>query len=169
MNTLNLEMINSHAEYQVYLGQTGKYLFKTDNDILYAVDFELDSNPYYTAYWFNLTNYSHAKSPGDVKIAQTVVCIIEEFFRLNPEVLLYMCSTDNGQQAMRNRLFLRWFNGYEQQKRYLIKSTEVKSIDVEGNPSKEYVALIVQRKHPLLAEIVQRFDEEVQLFNDNKP
>ena len=162
-------MINSHAEYQVYLGQTGKYLFKTDFEILYAVDFELDNNPFYTAYWFNLTNPYHAKSPGDVKIAQTVVCIIEEFFRLNPEVLLYMCSTDNGQQAMRNRLFLRWFNGYEQQKRYLIKSTEVKGVDAEGKPSKEYVALIVQRKHPLLEEIVQRFDEEVQMFNDNKP
>ena len=118
MNALNLEMINSHSEYQVFLSQTGKYLFKTDFDILYAVDFELDNNPYYTAYWFNLTNPKNTKSPGDIKIAQTVICIIEEFFRLNPEVLLYMCSTDNGQQAMRNRLFLRWFSGYEQQKKY---------------------------------------------------
>lgn len=79
MNALNLEMVNSHAEYPVFLSQTGKYVFKTDNDILYAVDFELDSNPYYTAYWFNLTNPEHVKSPGDVKIAQTVVCIIDEF------------------------------------------------------------------------------------------
>ena len=49
MNTLNLEMVNSHSEYPVFLSQTGKYVFKTDFDILYAVDFELDSNPYYTA------------------------------------------------------------------------------------------------------------------------
>ena len=168
MKALDITRININAPYKVW-GAGFVYRFESDYGIKYLVDFELDSNPYYTAYWFNLTNHSHAKSPGDVKIAQTVVCIIEEFFRLNPDVLLYMCSTDNGQQAMRNRLFLRWFNGYEQQKRYLIKSTEVKSIDAEGNPSKEYVALIVQRKHPLIEEIVQRFDEEVQMFNDNKP
>ena len=169
MNALNLEMVNSHAEYSVFLSQTGKYVFKTDFDILYAVDFELDSNPYYTAYWFNLTNPEYAKSPGDVKIAQTVVCIIEEFFRLNPEVLLYMCSTDKGQQAMRNRLFLRWFNGYEQQKRYLIRSTEVRGVGPDNKPIKEYVALIIQRQHPQLDEIVSRFDSEIAMFNELKP
>jgi hypothetical protein len=161
-------MINSHAEYQVYVGQTGKFLFKTDYGILYAVDFELDSNPFYTAYWFNLTNPDHTKSPGDSKIAQTVICIIEEFFRLNPEVLLYMCSTDKGQQAQRARLFLHWFNGYEQQQKYSIKTAEIKGVDANGKPIKEYIAMIVQRSHPQIESIVQIFEEEVQMFNDNK-
>lgn len=161
-------MINSHAEYQVYVGQTGKYLFKSDYGILYAVDFELDSNPFYTAYWFNLTNPDHTKSPGDSKIAQTVICIIEEFFRLNPEVLLYMCSTDNGQQAQRARLFLRWFNGYEQQQKYSIQVAEISGVGVNGEPIKEYIAMIVQRSHPQLESIIQIFDSEVQMFNDNK-
>lgn len=167
METLNVTRININAPYKVW-NEGSIYRFETDNGIKYLVDFELDSNPFYTAYWFNLTNPEHTKSPGDIKIAKTVVCIIEEFFRLNPEVLLYMCSTDNGQQAQRSRLFLRWFNGYEQQKRYVIKSTEVKGVDPEGKPRKEYVALIVLRVHPLLDEIIERFEEEVQMFNDNK-
>lgn len=108
-------------------------------------------------------------SPGDVKIAQTVICIIEEFFLKNPEVLLYMCSTDNGQQAQRARLFLHWFNGYEQQKKYAIKSCDIKSTDAEGNPTKEYVALIIQRTHPQFDEIISFFDEEIAMFNENKP
>ena len=162
-------MINAHADYQVYLGQTGKYLFKTDHNILYAIDFELDSNPYYTAYWFNLTNLEHTKSPGDIKIAQTVICIIEEFFRLNPNVLLYMCSTDNNQQAQRARLFLRWFNGYEQQLKYAIKATDIRTIDAEGKPSKDYIALIVQRNHPQFDSIIRRFDDEIAMFNEFKP
>lgn len=169
MNVLNLEIVNAHSEYQVFLSQTGKYIFRTDYGILYAVDFELDNNPYYTAYWFNLTNPKHTKSPNDIKIAQTVICIIEEFFRLNPEVLLYMCSTDNGKQAQRARLFLRWFNGYEQQQKYVIKATDVKGIGDDDKPSKDYVALIVQRTHPHLDEIIQCFDDEIELFNDNKP
>ena len=152
----------------MYVGQTGKYLFKSDYGILYAVDFELDSNPFYTAYWFNLTNPDHTKSPGDSKIAQTVICIIEEFFRLNPEVLLYMCSTDNGQQAQRARLFLRWFNGYEQQQKYSIQVAEISGVGVNGEPIKEYIAMIVQRSHPQLESIIQIFDSEVQMFNDNK-
>ena len=131
METLNVTRININAPYKVW-NEGSIYRFETDNGIKYLVDFELDSNPFYTAYWFNLTNPEHTKSPGDIKIAKTVVCIIEEFFRLNPEVLLYMCSTDNGQQAQRSRLFLRWFNGYEQQKRYVIKSTEVKGVDPEA-------------------------------------
>lgn len=168
MNALNLNMVNAHSEYQVYLSQNGKYLFKTDNEIIYAVDFELDSNPYFTAYWFNLTNPYHVKSPGDNKIAQTVICIISEFFRLNPEVLLYLCSTDSGQQAQRARLFLRWFNGAEQQKQYFMKATDVKGVGSDGQAIKEYIALIVQRSHPQLEEIISRFEEEVKMFNDNK-
>ena len=168
MNALDVTRINIYAPYKIW-SNGDIYRFESDNGIKYLVDFELDSNPYYTAYWFNLTNPEHSKSPGDTKIAQTVICIIEEFFRLNPEVLLYMCSTDRGQQAQRARLFLRWFNGYEQQKRYVIKSTEVKGIGPDGKPRKEYVALIVPRIHPLVDEIVNRFEEEIQMFNDNKP
>lgn len=163
MKALDVTRVNINAPYKVW--SDGKiYRFESDYGIKYLVDFELDSNPYYTAYWFNLTNPNHAKSPGDAKIAQTVVCIIEEFFRLNPEVLLYMCSTDNGQQAMRNRLFLRWFSGYEQQKKYAIRSSEVK-----GEGRREYVALIVQRTHPQFEEIIQRFEEEIEMFNELKP
>ena len=168
MKALDINRININAPYKVW-SDDKRLRFETEHGINYHVDFELDSNPYFTAYWFNLANPQHRKSPNDLKIAQTVICIIEEFFRTNPEVLLYMCSTDNGQQAQRARLFLRWFNGYEQQKRYLIRSTEIRSVDPEGKPMKEYVALIVPRVHPQLDEIVERFDSEIQLFNDNKP
>ena len=80
-----------------------------------------------------------------------------------------MCSTAKEQQAQRARLFLRWFNGAEQQKKYVIKAAEVKGVGPDGKPRSEYVALIVPRVHPLLDEIVERFDEEIQMFNDNKP
>ena len=168
MVQLNIDTINLYAPYLVKFDGNA-FVFETDNGIVYRVDFELDSNPYYTAYWFNLANPEQTKSPSDKKIPQTVIRIIEEFFDKNPDVLLYMCSTERSQQAMRARLFLHWFNGYEQQKRYLIKSAEVNGVGPDNKPIKEYVALIVQRTHPLLDEIVERFDEEIQMFNDYKP
>lgn len=168
MNALSIDAINIHSPYIV--GFDGKaFFFVTANGITYRVDFELDSNPHFTAYWFNLANPDHMKSPNDMNVGQTIICIIEEFFRTNPEVLLYMCSTDNGLQAQRNRLFLRWFNGYEQQKKYLIKAVDVRSVDADGQPSSDYVALIMQRSHPMREEIISRFEEEIQMFNDNKP
>ena len=112
---------------------------------------------------------NNVTSPGDKKIAQTVICVIEEFFRQNPDILLYMCSTDDGQQAQRARLFLRWFNGAEQQKHYVIRTTEVKGERDDGTPRKEYVAFIVQRSNPNLDEIIRLFDAEVAMFNEMKP
>ena len=164
MNRLDTEAINQHSPYDVHY-EHEQYVFVTDNGIEYHVDFELDSNPYYTAYWFNLANPERSKSPNDKKIPQTVICIIEEFFNKNPEIMLYMCSTANNQQAQRARLFLRWFNGYEQRQRYYIKAVEVNG----DENRKEYIALIMQRSNPQLDEIVSRFDSEIAMFNELKP
>ena len=164
MRPLNLSRINRDAQYRVVMHR-GRYRFVTDFGIVYVVDFEEDDLKDYTIYWFNLTNLEHRKSPGDKKIPQTVICIIEEFFRQNPDIILYLCSSDNGQQAMRSRLFLRWFKGYEQQKRYQISAAEVKGED----GTTDYVALIMPRSHPHLEEVLRVFNEELAMFSDNKP
>lgn len=164
MKALDLGNINLLAPYTV-AELHGNFLFRTDHGIEYVVSFDEDDNALYTAYWFNLTNPSHAKSPSDVKIAQTVICIIEEFFRQNPDILLYLCSTDGGQQAQRARLFLRWFNGAEQQKHYIIRTAEVKG---EGT-DKEYIAFIAQRSNPRIETLLQYFESEIDIFNEMKP
>ncbi len=164
MNRLDIEFINDRAPYDVAYDEDDVIIFRTDYGIDYAVTFDDDANPYYVAYWFNLTNMNNENSPGDKKIAQTVICIIEEFFRKNPDILLYMCSLDGGQQAQRSRLFLRWFKGAEQQKHYVIRATEVK-----GENGLEYVAAIIQRNNPHLDEIISLFDADITMFNEMKP
>lgn len=52
METLNVTRININAPYKVW-NEGSIYRFETDNGIKYLVDFELDNNPFYTAYWFN--------------------------------------------------------------------------------------------------------------------
>lgn len=168
MNALDTNRINVNSPYKVWA--EGKILhFETENNIRYAVDFDFEDTTLFVAYWLNLTNESHKPSPNDRKIPMTVICIIEEFFNQNPDILLYMCSTDNNQQAQRARLFLRWFNGYEQQQKYYIKTGEVPSVDSNGNPTNEYVALIVPRSHPDLQSVIIFFDEELAMFRANKP
>ena len=74
-----------------------------------------------------------------------------------------MCDTADEQQAMRARLFLRWFNGYEQQKKYAIRTAVLKDEGVES-----YIALIIQRSHPQFEEITSLFDTEIAMFQENK-
>ena len=168
MNALDTNRINVNSPYKVWA--EGLVLhFETESGIRYAVDFDCEDSPLYTAYWLNLTNESHKPSPSDREIPKTLICIIEEFFRQNPDILLYMCSTDNNQQAQRARLFLRWFNGYEQQQKYVIRAAEVPGITPDDKPTKEYVAIIVPRTHPQLQTIIDLFDEEIAMFRANKP
>ena len=168
MNVLDTNRINVNSPYKVWTD--GQVLhFETESGIRYAVDFDYENNPLYTAYWLNLTNESHVPSPSDRQIPMTLICIVEEFFRQNPDILLYMCSTDNNQQAQRARLFLRWFNGYEQQQKYVIRAAEVPGIDPDGKPTQEYVAIILPRAHPQMQAILDLFDEEIAMFKANKP
>jgi hypothetical protein len=164
MKTLDVNVINQSAPYGVRL-EEGTYRFHTDYDIAYIVEFEqedvFDNAP---AYWFGVVNRSHRPSPNDSKVRATIICIIEEFFRQNPDILLYMCDSADDQQSMRNRLFLRWFNGYEQQKLYVIRTAKILDEDTET-----YVAIIVQRNNPQLESILKQFDEQTALFRENKP
>lgn len=163
MNTLNIDYINLLSPYTV-AEISGRLHFRTDDDIEYVVTFDQEDNPFFMVYWFNLTNPDHTKSPSDPKIPQTVICIIEEFFRVNPDILLYLCSDEGGKQAQRARLFLRWFNGAEQQKHYIIRTAEVK-----GETGTEYIALIAQRNNPHISEILEIFDSDTAMFNEMKP
>ena len=164
MNILDVNIINQLAPYGVRL-EEGQYRFHTDYDIAYIVDFEredlFDEVP---AYWFGIVNRSHLPSPNDPKVRATIICIIEEFFHKNPDILLYMCDSADDQQAMRNRLFIRWFNGYDQQKLYAIETAMILDENIET-----YVAIIIQRSNPHLDSILEQFHKQIEMFQENKP
>ena len=80
MKELDVDRINESSPYLVGYLSGRQFTFVTDYGVEYSVDFDNDNNPYFTAYLFNLTNRNHKRSPGDKKIAETVICIIEEFF-----------------------------------------------------------------------------------------
>ena len=168
MNSLDIAFINIFSPYKVW-NRGNVYYFETDRGCRYSVDFDTDDNSIYTAYWFNLNNLDHLASPNDVKIFQTVLCVIEEFFRVNPHILLYICSTAGGQQAQRARLFSYWFSKARQQERFIFKTAEITGGDPMDKHLKEYVAIIIPRSHPQAEEIIAFFNEETAMFNSMKP
>ena len=163
MKPLNLNRINYTSPYKVWEYDGGVH-FETDFAVAYTVEFEQDEGIDYVAYWFGLINRNGKKSPNDPKIQRTIVCIIEEFFRKNPDILLYMCDSLNKQEAMRARLFLRWFNNFDGKKDYIIRTAEIKNEDKRT----EYVALIVPKSHPDLDEILTFFDQEIRMFKEKR-
>ena len=90
--------INKHSPYDVEYDDDF-LVFTTEHGLIYVVDFDDDANPYFTAHWLNLRSVYGQPLPSDKEVAQTLICIIEEFFRQNADVLLYICSSDDGHQA----------------------------------------------------------------------
>lgn len=164
MISLDVERIQMLSPYPV-MQEGDEYLFKTDYDIVYAIQFSAEpSVSNFNAYWFELSNRSHKPSPNDSKVRGTIICIIEDFFRLNPDVLLYMCDNANDQQAMRYRLFLRWFNSYELRKKYYMLNEVIMDEGIEN-----YISCIIPLSHPRFEEVVNYFKEVIELFKTNKP
>ena len=163
MNQLDLDRLFYSSPYPVKLDGE-EYTFRTDHDIVYAVDFkEENSFAPIPAYWFDLINRSRMPSPNDPKVRETVIRIIIEFFRVNPDIMLYMCDNANDQQSQRNRLFLRWFRGAEQSKQFYIKTAIVNDEEIEN-----FIAIVVPRQHPYLEDIIARFDNEIEMFSTMK-
>lgn len=62
---------------------------------------------------FLSSNVNKIPSPRDLKMRDTVMLIIENFFNMNEAALLYICESGDGKQHMRSRLFEYWFSSYQ--------------------------------------------------------
>ncbi|MBR6446132.1 MAG: hypothetical protein IKS94_06890 [Prevotella sp.] len=162
MNPLDLAYINRRAPYKVWVENGRDFLIETSYDLLFRIGFMDDYTIWPTgAYQFTINNESKRPSPNDEKLKVTVFCIIEAFFVANPDILLYICETGDGKQAFRSRLFVRWFNTYNNHDAYVMQTAEV-----DDGENRNFAALIVQKSNPRLTEIVAEFDETIKLLTE---
>ncbi len=164
MNTLNLENINKKSPYEVILieGSSSIFYFITDYNVEYEI--VIKANDIFIpsgAYVLDIINVWNDKSPGDYKIKQTLQAIIEEFFLQDNEALLYVTETKDKKQAFRNRLFVRWFNTYDNHDKYLIRTAEGKM-----NNQMNFIAIIMRNDNPRKEMIINEFDETVRFLFD---
>lgn len=165
MKDLSLEVINASVPYMVNTSrEKGFYEFFTSHDVHYSVGFLEDDLLLQgqEAYQLIIANVNHRSSPRDAKVRDTVIGIVDEFFRVNNTTLLYICETGDGKQAMRSRLFSYWFNTYEYNTRYSMVTTCIP--DDEG--TNNFAALIVRLDNPLLVEIVNEFTLTAKLLRE---
>ena len=121
MQAFNLTRLNFHSPYKIWI-DNGSYKFLTDHGVQYRIEFVENNNIWEDekAYEFAILNENKKISPNDSKVKETIQCIIEEFFLTNPDILLYQCETGDSRQAMRARLFTRWFNEFDKRDRFYV-------------------------------------------------
>ena len=160
MQAFNLTRLNFHSPYKVWIDY-GSYKFLTDYGVQYRIEFVENNNIWEDekAYEFAILNENKKISPNDSKVKETIQCIIEEFFLTNPDILLYQCETGDSRQAMRARLFTRWFNEFDKRDRFYVKVSILRDEEVDN-----YIAIIVQKSNPKLNDILRDFDEFIGFF-----
>ncbi|MBR1389261.1 MAG: hypothetical protein IJ569_06555 [Prevotella sp.] len=164
MNTLNLDSINKVALYRVTLRQEVPSVFGFYTDFGVEYEIVIKSNDTFIpsgAYALDIINVWQQTSPSDQKFKQTLITIVEEFFRQNNEVMLYVTETKDKKQASRNRLFVRWFNSCEHRDQYLIKAVEGKM-----NGEMNFMAIISRRDNPRLQQALKEFEETIAFLFD---
>lgn len=159
---LDLSAVNSRAPYKVGRSPSGEgYSFFTDSGVQYNISFLPDDTMMEEmVYDFVIANVNHKKSYGDIKVRDTILTLLVEFFRLNNEVILYICETGDGKQAFRNRLFERWFSNYNKDGRFSIYTATVSDEGVVN-----YAAIILRNDNPKFASIVKEFTETTAFLN----
>lgn len=159
---IDLQHFNSVSPYAALPSTLdGFYEFVTDFGVRYSVGFMFDESIITSgAYQFIISNVNHQASPNDDKVRQTIMCMIDEFFRQDEDVLLYICETGDGKQAMRNRLFQYWFSQYDKKNDFTFLSASVTETDGIVN----YATIIINSKSPRLTEVVSEFTETIRLF-----
>ena len=163
MQILRLNNINLHAPYKVMQDPEKEFnfYFVSDTGTRFDIDFVFnDSIVPSGSYELGITNKKNRQSPLDPKLRLTILAIIEEFFEVNgEEAMLYLTETGDGKQAFRNRLFVRWFNNYEQREKYFIKTAEGK-MDGQMN----FLAILSRLDNPNLQLVIEEFNETISFL-----
>ena len=160
---LSLKRINENSSYPVETtGEDGFYQFFTDGGVHYSVGFmEDDILLSQNSYQLIIANINNHKSPRDHKVRDTIIAIVDEFFRSNNSTLLYICETGDSKQSMRSRLFEYWFSTYNRKALFTMISSSI--VDEEGVVN--FATIILRNDNPNLSEIIAEFTESIQLLS----
>lgn len=162
MHPLLLHKINETSPYEVtMLVFPNIYCFLTDYGVDIAVSFDIDDLlEQGEAYMFNINNANKQKSPRDLKVRDTIIAIIDNFFEVNAVALLYICETGDSMQAMRNRLFESWFTYANNSNNYTIMLAKIRDLEDVDN----YAAMILRKDNPHFVDYVSEFTQTVNMF-----
>lgn len=156
---LSVDAINEKSPFWVIQLDDMLFRFITKNGIKYRVGFYPDTF-FMTedAYHFFLERVDEGPAIYDSDVLKVVTIIIEEFFRVGTNVMLYICDPSDSRQEQRSRLYKIWFESYSNRDAFTLADM---TIDFEGQIV--YGGLLIRKNHPAYIEILEAFNDFVHL------
>lgn len=165
MIKFSLKRLQERVPYELVLAEND-FTFETDFGIHYSVSFckeEIELGGCAT-YQLIIRKIEERRSRHDPKVEATILAIINEFFESNTEVMLYLCDTSDGREESRDRLFLSWFERFENKERFTICRAHT---NVEGEGL--FICIVVDNRNPKLKAITDDFEESAKILTQEKP
>jgi Family of unknown function (DUF6169) len=141
-----------------------RYLFKTENGVLYEVLFKptpylFDNLPIVNEFVYELIigklEGPAQKTARDTAISVTIAAICANFFELQQKrVILFICDSSDGRQVIRARKFRDWFDRFNDSSFIKLDAKIPESTD-----SYIFLSLIFSLKNPYLHDIVSGFEQ----------
>jgi len=159
--TFSLTALNKKSPYMLESSSMCSFTFVTEQGKRYEIGFIQDQMiSDEGVYQFFITTEDKFKTVFDRRIQQTVLVVLEEFFKNEGVVLDYICATEDHRQASRDRMFHQWFENSMDKEYYCLRSM---NIDIDGT---EYFASVIMRndnpRFKAMTEAIDRFVEDFQ-------
>lgn len=166
MKELNTARMNEHCPYRLEksVRRHNYFTFTSSVGAEFAVGFDEDDLFSFESYQFIIVKTNEIPSPRDKGVRDTVIAVIQEFFRVNNSTMLYICDTGDGKQAMRSRLFNYWISSVLDKGKFTILQSSIK--DEEGIDN--YYAIITRNDNPFAKQAINEFWENTYLLS-HKP
>lgn len=156
---LSVDAINEQSPYWVIQLDDMLFRFATRNGIRCHVGFYPDT--FFLnegAYHLFIERIHDDHTPADPLVFEMVSVIIEEFFRDNANVMLYICDPSDNRQEARARLYRHWYETYEHHDLYTLSDA---AIDFEQ--STVYAGMLLRKDHPAYQPVLDAFEAFVHL------
>jgi Family of unknown function (DUF6169) len=168
----NEELQSLAYNFRFDSGETNTYFFDSQAGFTYSVMFKPSGYLFQNHLFFKedvfefvigLINRPLGRLPlADPMIEPTIVRIFQDFFARRGVVVLYICDSSDNRQAIRHRMFSRWFDRY----RHLgFVKVDAELRDPTGII---YTSLILHRTYKHRADVVVAFWELTDEINAGK-
>ena len=160
--TFSLSELNKKSPYVLESSGMYSFTFITAQGKKYEIGFIQDlmiSDE--GVYQFFITTEDQFKTVLDGKIRQTVLVVIEEFFKNEGAVLDYICATEDHRQASRDRMFHQWYMNSLEKDQYNLRNMSVEIDEVEY-----FASVIMRNDNPRFQTMTEAIDRFVEDFQD---
>lgn len=155
---LSVDNINTQSPYWVVQLSDMQFRFVTKNGIRYRVGFYADEYIFGDkAFHFFIDNEENTFAPKDPDVFKVIMLVIEEFFRQDSSVMLYICDPHDHRENIRSNLYKRWFDNYEKKDTLTLQAEEL-----DFNGYKVFTGLILRKNHPEYDSILKDYKDFVK-------